>query len=121
MFHLYHKRFDRFKSDSYYNNLVKNFDFKFAEDGKTKMLNNITIGVLTKNNEDTLERTLKSIKDKFPILIVDSGSTDKTRDIAEKYNAEFIFNKFISYSEQRNFLQKNLILTMFFFLIPMRH
>ena len=70
------------------------------------MLENITIGVLTKNNENTLERTFASINNKFNVIIVDSGSTDRTEEIAIKFEAKFLFNKFVSYSEQRNFLLK---------------
>ena len=37
------------------------------------------------------------------ILIVDSGSTDQTFDIAKKYDCDFIFNKWKNHASQFNF------------------
>lgn len=43
--------------------------------------------VLTYNNERTLEKCLESAKDFSDIVILDGGSSDKTLEIAQRYNA----------------------------------
>ena len=67
------------------------------------MDNLITVAVLTHNNESVIERCLKSCSGKFNVLVVDSGSSDKTIDICKHYNAKIIYNEFKSFKEQRNF------------------
>ena len=43
----------------------------------------ISLCMIVKNEEDTLARCIKSVKDiADEIIIVDTGSTDKTREIA---------------------------------------
>ena len=80
------------------------------------MSNSLTIGILTHNNETTIERTLASIKDSYDILIVDSGSSDKTLELAQKYGARVLFNKFKNFADQRNFLLSNAKSEFVFFL-----
>lgn len=52
----------------------------------------------TYNSEGTLEESLKTIRNQdydqnqIEILVIDGGSTDKTRAIAEKYNCRIINN-----------------------------
>ena len=77
---------------------------------------NITVGILTFNNEDTIERALSSISGKFKTIVADSGSTDSTEEICNTYQAEFIFNKFQSFADQRNFLIKKCKTEFIFFL-----
>jgi glycosyltransferase involved in cell wall biosynthesis len=53
----------------------------------------ITLIVLTYNEEIHLARCLESAKSLVKnIVVVDSGSTDNTKSIAEKYNASFYVN-----------------------------
>lgn len=62
--------------------------------------------VVTLNEEKRLAKTLKALsKVADEIVVVDSGSTDKTREIAEKYGAKFLFNKWKNISNQKNFAQ----------------
>lgn len=63
----------------------------------------LTVAIITLNEEKNLARTLESVK-KFAdeIVIVDSGSTDKTEEIAKKYGAKFISQKWLGYGPQRN-------------------
>ncbi|MGC9167792.1 MAG: glycosyltransferase family 2 protein [Desulfurella sp.] len=63
----------------------------------------IGCAIITYNEEDSIERTLKSVDFCDEIVIVDSYSTDETVDIAKKYTDKIYFNKFISYGEQKNF------------------
>lgn len=63
----------------------------------------ISVLILTHNSDKTLVRTLESVKDFDEIIIIDSGSTDLTEQIAHSYIAKFIVNRFNGFSEQRNF------------------
>jgi len=56
-------------------------------------LRRIDVTVATKNNERTLDRCLKSITENIPLrhlIVVDGGSTDRTVDIARRYNARVV-------------------------------
>ena len=61
--------------------------------------------VLTLNEEDTLERSLTSLAWCDELLVLDSGSTDKTESIARQNKASFAVHKqygTFQISEQRN-------------------
>jgi len=45
----------------------------------------ITVTILTRNNEDTLKATLESVRGFSEVLIWDSGSTDRTLEIAQTF------------------------------------
>lgn len=63
----------------------------------------LSVAMITLNEERILEKTLKSVMEfADEIVIVDSGSTDKTKEIAEKYGARFISQKWLGYGMQRN-------------------
>lgn len=63
----------------------------------------LSVAMITLNEERILERTLKSVAEfADEIVIVDSGSTDRTREIAEKFRAKFIHQKWLGYGGQRN-------------------
>ena len=66
----------------------------------------LSVYIVTLNEEKRLEKTLQAVQQVADeILIVDSGSTDKTKEIAEKYNAKFIFHKWKNISSQKKFAQ----------------
>lgn len=63
----------------------------------------LSVAMITFNEEKNLERTLNSIKDLADeIIIIDSGSTDKTKEIAEKFGAKFYLEPWKGYGKQRN-------------------
>ncbi len=66
----------------------------------------LSIYIVTLNEELRLDRTLAAASQVADeILIVDSGSTDKTAEIAKKYGAKFIFHKWKNISSQKKFAQ----------------
>ena len=73
--------------------------------GKKRTLPTLTIGVITYNEEASIERCLAScgMVNHQGILVVDSLSTDKTVDLARN-TATVISNKFQDYASQRNLL-----------------
>lgn len=71
-------------------------------------MESITAIVLTKNEEDNIKNCILSIKDLCErIIVVDSGSTDKTVDIAKSLGAEVIYNDFHYYAQQWNWGMNN--------------
>ena len=64
----------------------------------------LSVYMVTQNEEKRLPRTLKAISQVADeIVIVDSGSTDKTEEIAKQYGAKFIFHKWKNISSQKRF------------------
>ena len=68
----------------------------------------LTVVIPTLNEEKDLYKTLSSVKDLVDeILVIDSGSTDKTVAIAKRYGARVISHPFVSFSNTRNFGHQN--------------
>ncbi len=65
-------------------------------------LSELTLIVTTLNEEDNLPRCLKSASGTGEIVVVDSGSSDRTVEIAEKSGARVFTRDFISNSDQKN-------------------
>lgn len=63
----------------------------------------ISFVFITYNEEKNIGRALESIKTVADeIIILDSGSADKTLEIALKYDAKIYHNKFIDFASQKN-------------------
>ena len=62
----------------------------------------LSVVVLTYNSARTLERCLKSVQFADEILIVDSGSTDETLEIAKIYTSRILHHPYINYGKQLN-------------------
>ena len=64
----------------------------------------LTVVIVSKNEEEVISDCIKSVKGfAAEIVIIDSYSTDKTVEIAEKLCAKVIKNQFKDFSDQRNF------------------
>jgi len=70
-----------------------------------KKIPSISAAIITFNEEDNIGRTLESLKDLVDeIIIIDSGSTDRTVDIAQQYGAKIFIEEWKGFSEQKNSL-----------------
>ena len=64
----------------------------------------LTAMVITYNEEENIARTLESIRWVDQILVIDSGSTDKTLEIISRYpQARIVTRTFTTFAEQCNF------------------
>ena len=64
----------------------------------------LSVVIITLNEQENIERCLKSVVDLADeIVIVDSGSTDKTVEIAKKYKATIYVREFDNYANQKNY------------------
>ena len=63
----------------------------------------ISVCILTKNAEVTLKRTLDSVRSFPEVILLDSGSTDRTLEIAKNYpNVHIHTSPFIGFGSLRN-------------------
>ena len=64
----------------------------------------ISATIITLNEERNVARALASLTPVADeIVVVDSGSTDRTREIAERHGARVVTNAWTGYVEQKNF------------------
>jgi glycosyltransferase involved in cell wall biosynthesis len=63
----------------------------------------LIVVILTQNEAHNLPRCLAAIPKRYPIVIVDSGSTDDTLGIAERQGCRIYRNPWPGFAEQRNF------------------
>ncbi len=67
-------------------------------------MNRLTATLITFNEEQNLPRALASLADLADeIVVVDSGSTDRTCEIARQHGARVFNQMFIDFAEQKNF------------------
>ena len=62
----------------------------------------LSVVIITFNEEANLERTLSSVAWADEIIIVDSGSTDHTPEIAESFHAQFFVEPWKGFAAQKN-------------------
>ncbi len=68
----------------------------------------LSVALIVKNEEAVLERCLKSVEGADEIVIVDTGSEDKTLQIAERYADNLLhFQWCDDFSKARNFAKQN--------------
>lgn len=64
---------------------------------------NISITILTYNSEKTIETTLSSLQGFSDIVVLDSGSQDKTAEICKKFpQVRFLHHPFIGFGPMHN-------------------
>ena len=64
---------------------------------------NISVVVLAKNSENTIEKTLKSLIEFDDVVVYDNGSTDKTINIAKSFkNVNLIEGEFKGFGWSKN-------------------
>lgn len=74
------------------------------------MLAEITPVVITFNEAPNLERTLEALTWARRVVIVDSGSTDESRSIAERFaNVEWVVRPFDDHARQCNYALEQLV------------
>lgn len=67
-------------------------------------MNRLSACLITLNEEHNLPRALKSLEGiADEIVVVDSGSTDRTAEIAREHRAQFFERAWTNYSEQKNY------------------
>lgn len=66
------------------------------------MRQTLSVAMIAMNEEANLARTLESVKWADEIIIVDSGSKDRTLEIAESYGAKTSYHTFGGHGEQKN-------------------
>jgi glycosyltransferase involved in cell wall biosynthesis len=67
----------------------------------------ISVSIITLNEEKNLLRCLESVRDlAAEIVVIDSGSTDRTREIAEKFGTVFEVHAWQGYVAQKNIALK---------------
>lgn len=62
----------------------------------------LSVLIITYNEEANIEAALKSVSFADEVVLVDSGSTDNTREIALRYSARVHDHEFESYAKQKN-------------------
>lgn len=63
----------------------------------------LSVAIITKNEEMNLPRTLESVRWANEIVVVDSGSIDRTVEIASTFGARVIREEWRGFGKQKNF------------------
>ena len=67
-------------------------------------MNRLSVCIITLNEEENLPRLLASLKEiADEIVVVDSGSTDRTAEIAREHGALWFEHAWTSYADQKNY------------------
>lgn len=67
----------------------------------------ISVTIITLNEEQNIARAIQSVKWADEVLVVDSGSADRTIEIAQNLGARVLHQSWLGYGGQKNFAQKN--------------
>jgi glycosyltransferase involved in cell wall biosynthesis len=67
----------------------------------------VSVTLITLNEENNLARAIQSVRWADEVVVVDSGSTDRTVEIAKKLGAKVFFNPWPGYGAQKNYAQRH--------------
>jgi glycosyltransferase involved in cell wall biosynthesis len=76
--------------------------FPAASIRQTTMQSKLSVAIITLNEEENLARTLASVQFADEVVVIDSGSTDRTLEIARDYGARVIFEPWKGFAQQKN-------------------
>lgn len=80
--------------------------------GNVRPRSNISVIIPTFNEETNVRYALESVRDwADAVFVVDSESTDKTRDIATQHGAQVFVQPWLGYARQKNWALTNLPIT----------
>ena len=66
------------------------------------MRKTLSVAMIAMNEEANLPRTLESVRWADEIVVVDSGSRDRTLEIAQSFGAKTTYHAFGGHGEQKN-------------------
>jgi glycosyltransferase involved in cell wall biosynthesis len=66
------------------------------------MRKTLSVAIITRNEEANLERTLSSVAWADEIVVLDSGSSDRTEEIARKFRSRFFLEEWKGFAAQKN-------------------
>ncbi|MGZ3687893.1 MAG: glycosyltransferase family 2 protein [Bdellovibrionota bacterium] len=66
----------------------------------------ISVTIITLNEEENITQCVESVRWADEILVVDSGSSDKTVELARSLGARVLHNAWPGYGQQKNFAQE---------------
>lgn len=87
-------------SNTLLNNRPQNQDTQ--EDLQFEAMAPLSVLIMTKNEEQFIERCIRSVSWADEVLVIDSGSTDRTRQIAASLGANVYEQEWLGYAAQRN-------------------
>jgi len=67
-----------------------------------KAFENVSVVIITRNEEDNIGDCLESVKWAGEVIVVDSGSTDDTQDVCRQYGVAFHIEPWKGFSQQKN-------------------
>jgi glycosyltransferase involved in cell wall biosynthesis len=62
----------------------------------------LSVAIITKNEEGNIHRTLESVRWADEVIVVDSGSTDRTCEIARELGAKVFIEEWKGFAAQKN-------------------
>ena len=66
----------------------------------------VSVCIVTLNEESNLERCIESVSPCGELIVVDSGSTDQTREIAERFGVKWFVRDWDGFAKQREFAEQ---------------
>jgi len=66
-------------------------------------MNRLSVTIITYNEEENIRNCLESVKWADEIVIIDSGSQDKTVEISKEYTSKVFINPWPGHYQQKNF------------------